>query len=44
MSFDDARVIMQEGRGQHFDPDVADIFLAHYAEFVAIAKRYTESD
>jgi putative two-component system response regulator len=44
MSFEAAKSIIHEGRGQHFDPDVADIFLAHYAEFVAIAKHHIESD
>ncbi len=35
-----ARQLIVEGRGQHFDPDVVDAFLAVEADFVAIAQRY----
>ncbi len=37
-----ARSIIAEGRGKHFDPDMADTFLRNYGEFVAIAERYRE--
>ena len=37
-----ARSIIAEGRGRHFDPDMTDAFLRHYGEFVAIAERYRE--
>ena len=29
--------IIAAGRGRHFDPDMADVFLAHFGEFCAIA-------
>lgn len=46
MSFDQAREIIVEGRGRHFDPDMADIFLNHYDTFCDIARRhrYTAPD
>lgn len=34
--------IMREGRGQHFDPDVADAFLQNVSKFVEIAQRYRD--
>lgn len=34
--------IMTEGRGRHFDPDVADAFLRHVPEFAAVARRYAD--
>ncbi len=37
---DKARAIIAQGRGTHFDPDVADAFLARYADFVAIVQNY----
>lgn len=37
-----ARAIIEEGRGKHFDPDVVDVFLANFDDFVAIAKRYQD--
>jgi len=42
MSFDEARAIITEGRGRHFDPDAVDAFLDKFGEFVAIAERYRE--
>ena len=41
-SYDDAKNIIAEGSGKHFDPDVADAFLAGFDDFVAIAERYRE--
>ncbi len=38
-SHDEARDLIAAGRGVHFDPDIADAFLAHYADFCAIADR-----
>ncbi len=35
--------IMREGRGRHFDPDVADAFLQHLDRFEAIAKRFKDA-
>ena len=37
-----ARAIIAAGRGQHFDPDVVDAFLAMEAEFQEIALRYAD--
>ncbi len=39
-----AVAIIREGRGQHFDPDVVDAFLAIEEEFHAIADRYADSE
>lgn len=36
--------IIREGRGNHFDPDITDAFLALEGEFRAIAARFTDSD
>ncbi len=36
--------IMREGRAVHFDPDILDAFLAHTAEFKAIAERFADND
>ena len=44
MSFEQARAIIVEGRGAHFDPDVADAFNAILNEFTAIAERYREDE
>ena len=41
-SYSDAQAIIVEGRGKHFDPDVADAFIAGFEDFVAIAERYRE--
>ncbi len=34
--------IIREGRGRHFDPDIADALLDHVDEFVAVAARYAD--
>ncbi|MBV5285370.1 MAG: two-component system response regulator [Thauera sp.] len=39
---DRATAIINEGRGQHFDPDVVDAYLAHLDEFAAISARYAD--
>ena len=44
MEFHEARAIIVSGRGSHFDPDVADAFIAAYDEFCDVATRYSESD
>ncbi|MBV9824754.1 MAG: two-component system response regulator [Alphaproteobacteria bacterium] len=36
--------ILCEGRGTHFDPDILDTFLAHTADFAAIAERFADHD
>ena len=43
MSYAAARDIIAAARGQHFDPDVVDAFLARFDDFIAIAERYRES-
>lgn len=40
MSPDEAREIIVEGHGKHFDPDITDAFLESFDEFVSIAKKY----
>jgi putative two-component system response regulator len=44
MTTEQAREIMASGRGQHFDPDVADAFLSGFDAFVAIARRHLDAD
>jgi len=44
MTFEQAREVIAEGRGGHFDPDMADAFLAAFDDFVAIATRYRDGD
>lgn len=42
MPFAQAREIIAEQRGRHFDPDMVDAFLADFAEFTTIAQRYRD--
>jgi putative two-component system response regulator len=42
MSFDAAREIIREGSGHHFDPVLADTFLAGFDEIAGIANRYRD--
>ena len=42
MRYSEAREIISAGRSKHFDPDVADAFLAGFDAFVAIAKRHLD--
>jgi putative two-component system response regulator len=44
MSHEDAIKVIVAGRGQHFDPDVADAFVQLEADFRAIALRYADAD
>ena len=44
MTTAEAARLLKEGRGQHFDPDVVDAFLAAFDDFVAIAERYRDHD
>lgn len=39
----EARSIIAAGRGKHFDPEMTDVFLAHFDDFVAIAGRYQDN-
>jgi putative two-component system response regulator len=43
MEPEQARTLIEDGRGSHFDPAVVDAFLANFDDFVAIARRYRES-
>ena len=43
MSHPEAVAIVRAGRGNHFDPAVVDAFLAHEAEFLAIALAYADA-
>ena len=43
MPYEQARDIIAAERGKHFDPDVADAFLASFGEFVTIAERYHDA-
>ncbi len=42
MPHEQARALILQGRGQHFDPDVVDAFLAVEAQFMAIAARFQD--
>ena len=44
MSHEKATGILVEGRGNHFDPDVLDAYLALQDDFRAIASRFVDSD
>jgi HD-GYP domain-containing protein (c-di-GMP phosphodiesterase class II) len=43
MSYDDVKKIIVNGRGQHFDPDMVDAFLAKYTIYCDIADRHRDS-
>jgi putative two-component system response regulator len=42
MSIEQARDIIADGRGRHFDPGVVDAFLACFVEFVAVSQQYRD--
>lgn len=42
MSYEDALNIIKEGRGKHFDPDIADAFVANFQDIVQIAHSLTD--
>ena len=44
MPHEQAVSVIEEGRGTHFDPDVADTFLALHEEFQAIARELADGD
>lgn len=44
MPYAQARDLIAAERGRHFDPDMAESFLARFDEFCAIAERYSDSD
>ena len=43
-SLEKASAIIQEGRGNHFDPDVVDAFFAVMPEILSIKEKYQDSD
>ena len=43
-SHDQSVQMILDGRGQHFDPDIVDAFMALQDEFFAISQRYLDSD
>jgi len=43
MPYTQACDIIASGRGQHFDPDITDAFLANFDDFVSIAEHYRET-
>ena len=43
MSNEQARQIIADGSGKHFDPDIAGAFLEGFDDFVAIAERYRDA-
>lgn len=43
LPFEQAQHIIADGRGKHFDPDLVDVFLQHFEDFVAIAQRYRDN-
>lgn len=43
MSFDAVQAIIAEGRGRHFDPDMADAFVAEFEVFCKIACRHLDN-
>ncbi len=44
MTHDEATVIINDGRGSHFDPDIVDAFLATQDQFRSIAEQYSHND
>jgi len=44
MSHDKARSIILEGKGRHFDPDIADAFLLLENKFQSIAEEYIDEE
>ena len=43
IAYDKARHIIASGRGTHFDPEVVEVFLSSFEDFVVVAERYLES-
>ncbi|TXT29622.1 MAG: putative two-component system response regulator [Rhodocyclaceae bacterium] len=44
MPHDKAIQFIMDGRGTHFDPDIVDAFIALQDKFLAISRRYADSD
>jgi putative two-component system response regulator len=43
MTHEQARAIIERGRGSHFDPDIVDAFLATEANFLEVAAQYVDN-
>lgn len=43
MPADEVRHTLAAARGRQFDPEILDVFLAHFDEFLAIASRYRDN-
>lgn len=43
MGYEEARKIIADGRGSHFDPDIVTAFLERFDAMIAIAEQYKES-
>ena len=43
MPYEEARKIILDGKGTHFDPDLVDVFIGAFDDFVAIGKRYHDA-
>lgn len=41
---EDIIALIQEQKGYHFDPDIADIVIKHFSEIMEIRKQYPDSD
>lgn len=44
LPYEEARLMIKSGSGQHFDPDIVQAFLDHFPDFTAIAERYLDCD
>ncbi|MBU4263588.1 MAG: two-component system response regulator [Proteobacteria bacterium] len=44
MPVEQAQDIIAAERGRHFDPDIVDVFLAGFTEFVAVARQYNDEE
>jgi putative two-component system response regulator len=44
MPVEQARAIILEGRGSHFDPDIVDAFSHTFSTFTEIARRYSDDE
>lgn len=42
MSYEEARNVILEGRGKHFDPDIVDCFIQNFSTFCEIAERHLD--
>jgi putative two-component system response regulator len=43
-TYEDAKKIISEGRGRHFDPDLVDAFMENYDKFVDISKAHVDTE